>query len=286
MASYLKIIAAMLIWSTWGPMIRWIALPPTVVLFATSLVASFTVPLVLAIRGDLSLTGISKERMLFLLLAIASIANNISYFYALDHTTISNAVFTHYTAPIFVALLAPLIISERIQKITLISLPMAVSGMIMIVLSGDGFRLGESQTAGILAGTASGVAYAFIIIFSRKLSQMLMHHKAVVLLPWMTTVALAPLVLMGDHAISLKAWILLITTGIFHSTLAPLLYYNALRKVLAQHAAILGYMEPLAAIPAAYFVLSETPSRGALIGGVMILISGYFVIHSRLRSPA
>ena len=72
-------------------------------------------------------------------------------------------------------------------------------------------------------------------------------------------------------------------TGALHSTLAPLLYYNALRKVMAQHAAILGYMEPLAAIPLAFLFLSETPSLVALFGGVLILFSGYLVIHSRMR---
>ena len=47
MRHYLKIVLAMLIWSTWGPLIRWMALPPVVVLFYTSLSAGFIVPAVL-----------------------------------------------------------------------------------------------------------------------------------------------------------------------------------------------------------------------------------------------
>ncbi len=286
MIDYFKIIAAMLIWSTWGPMIRWLALPPVVVLFYSSLTASFTVPAVLAVRGDLSLSGVRKTWWLFVLLALSSITNNITYFYALGHTTVSNAVFTHYTAPLFVALLAPLIISERLQKVTMLSLPIAATGMAMIVMSAGGLETDSAQTPGIIAGTTSGLAYAFIIIFSRKLSQMLMHHKAIVVLLWITTIVLAPVVFFTDYHVDSHSAVLLLITGVLHSTLAPLLYYSALRKVMAQHAAILGYMEPLAAIPMAFLLLSETPSLVVLSGGAMILLSGYLVIHSRLQNES
>jgi len=281
MSNYLKIIAAMLIWSTWGLLIRWLALPAVVVLFYSSLIASFAVPAVLKIRGELALSGVREAWWLFALLVASSVTNNVTYFYSLAHTTVSNAVFTHYTAPIFVAVLAPLIIAERILKVTLISLPIAALGMVMIVLAGGGLRTGNADASGIIAGMVSGIAYAFIIIYSRKLSQMLLHHKAVVVLLWTTTMVTSPWALFMHYHLDYRAAGLLLITGVFHSTLAPLLYYNALRKVMAQHAAILGYMEPLSAIPLAYLFLSETPSSFALLGGILILFSGYLVIHSR-----
>jgi drug/metabolite transporter (DMT)-like permease len=283
MNNYLKIIAAMLIWSTWGLIIRWLDLPAIVVLFYTSLIASFLVPLVLKIRGELALSGVREAWRIFGFLAASSITNNITYFYSLAHTTVSNAVFTHYTAPLFVAVLAPLMIAERLLKVTLISLPIAAIGMVLIVLSGGGLRTTSGDMSGIAAGMVSGIAYAFIIVFSRKLSRMLLHHKAVVILLWTTTLVTAPWALTMDYHLDYRAAGLLLITGVMHSTLAPLLYYSALRKVMAQHAAILGYMEPLAAIPLAYLFLSETPSFIALFGGILILFSGYLVIHSRMQ---
>ena len=280
MGSYLKIIFAMLIWSTWGPMIRWIDLPPVVVLFYTSLIASFLVPLVLRLRGDFPEAILSlRSWHLFAGLSIASITNNITYFFSLGHTTVSNAVFTHYTAPVFVAALAPILISERLQRVTLISLPLAVLGMIMIVAAGGNLSLNSVHTAGIVAGTLSGLAYAFVIIFSRRLSQLMLHHKAIIVNLWITAAVTAPAALTADHHVSFRAGALLLVTGLLHSNLAPLLYFNALRKVIAQHAAILGYMEPLAAIPLAFFFLSETPTLITLFGGILILVSGYMVMH-------
>jgi len=54
--------------------------------------------------------------------------------------------------------------------------------------------------------------------------------------------------------------------------------------VIAQHAAILGYMEPLAAIPLAFLFLSETPPPAAIAGGLLILVSGYFIVRSREKT--
>jgi len=211
---------------------------------------------------------------------LASLTNNLTYFYALGHTTVSNAVFTHYTAPVIVAVLAPLMIAERLRKVTLVSLPVAAAGMAMIVLPGNGLSLDSVHLHGILAGTVSGVAYAFVIIFSRRLSKLLLHQKAIIVLLWMTAVATAPATLAMDYSLDLRTTALLLITGVMHSTVAPLMYFSALRRVLAQHAAILGYIEPLAAIPLAFLFLSERPSLAALFGGLLILFSGYLVMRS------
>lgn len=281
MKNYLKIVLAMFIWSTWGVLIRWMALPPVVVLFYTSLIAGIVVPVVLKARGDFPDGIFSLQAwQLYAGLALASMLNNLTYFYALGHTTVSNAIFTHYTAPVIVAALAPFMIAERLQRVTLISLPIAAAGMAMIVLANGGLSLSSAHLPGVLAGTASGVGYAFVIIFSRKLSQLLLHQKAIIVLLWITIIATAPAALSVEHAISMRSGLLLLMTGLLHSTTAPLLYFSALRKVLAQHAAILGYIEPLAALPLAYLFLAETPPAAALIGGLLILFSGALVMRT------
>jgi drug/metabolite transporter (DMT)-like permease len=281
MKNYLKIVMAMFIWSTWGVLIRWMALPPVVVLFYTSLIAGIVVPVVLKARGDFPDGIFSLQAwQLYAGLALASMLNNLTYFYALGHTTVSNAIFTHYTAPVIVAALAPFMIAERLQRVTLISLPIAAAGMAMIVLANGGLSLSSAHLPGVLAGTASGVGYAFVIIFSRKLSQLLLHQKAIIVLLWITIIATAPAALSVEHTIGMRSGMLLLITGLLHSTTAPLLYFSALRKVLAQHAAILGYIEPLAALPLAYLLLAETPPAAALLGGFLILFSGALVMRT------
>ena len=52
MKEYLKIVAAMLIWSTWGMMIRWLALPPVVVLFYTALIAGIAAAAYIVVEAE------------------------------------------------------------------------------------------------------------------------------------------------------------------------------------------------------------------------------------------
>jgi drug/metabolite transporter (DMT)-like permease len=155
--------------------------------------------------------------------------------------------------------------------------------MTLILLAGGGIRLEGPHMAGILAGTASGMAYAFLIILSRKLSRMMMHHKAVITLLWITVALTAPAVIASEHQLNQGKVLLLITAGLVHSTIAPLLYFSALRMVMAQHAAILGYLEPLAAIPLAIILLGEMPTYLSLGGGFLIMVSAFLVIHDATR---
>lgn len=120
-----------------------------------------------------------------------------------------------------------------------------------------------------------------MIILTRRLGSLHLDRKAIVVLLWLTTLSTFPAVLALDYQMTGRSALLLFATGVFHSTTAPLMYFNALRKILAQHAAILGYIEPLAAIPLAFVFLAEVPPVIALLGGAFILFSGYLVVHSR-----
>jgi drug/metabolite transporter (DMT)-like permease len=58
------------------------------------------------------------------------------------------------------------------------------------------------------------------------------------------------------------------------------LYLEALGRVPATHVAILGYLEPVGVLVAAWLVLNETPSSGTLAGGALIVAAGVLLIHS------
>jgi drug/metabolite transporter (DMT)-like permease len=70
--------------------------------------------------------------------------------------------------------------------------------------------------------------------------------------------------------------------GIVHSTIAPILYFKGLQSITAQKAAVLGYFEPVGAILLAVLIFGESPSGMAVIGGILILTSGYIAITKRI----
>ena len=75
----------------------------------------------------------------------------------------------------------------------------------------------------------------------------------------------------------------LLTMGIVHSTIAPLLYVQGFKSVKANEAAILGYVEPVGATILALIFFHEVPGFQALLGGSLILFSGYMILKTRVK---
>jgi len=72
--------------------------------------------------------------------------------------------------------------------------------------------------------------------------------------------------------------------GILHSTIAPILYFKGLQYVTANKAAVLGYLEPVGAILFAMIFLEEYPPAVSLIGGALIILSGYLTLREHEKN--
>lgn len=209
-----------------------------------------------------------------MILGFFSLLNIFTYFYAFTHTTIANAVFTHYTAPVIVAFLAPLFLKEKITRKIIIAIVIASMGLWIML---GGFTFQEEHTAGIMAGLFSGLTYAIIIILVRVYAQ---NFNPLVLTFFSNTVIailLAPFI----REIPLNALWSFLLIGIIHSTIAPILYFKGLQKVTANRTAVLGYLEPPSAIIFSIIFLNELPGVNSIIGGILIILSGYLVLREK-----
>ena len=68
--------------------------------------------------------------------------------------------------------------------------------------------------------------------------------------------------------------------GVVHSTIAPILYFKGLQKVTANKTAVLGYLEPPSAIIFSIIFLDEIPGINSIIGGILLIFSGYLTLKS------
>ncbi len=278
MTGAIKIVLSMLIWSTLGIAVRWLVLPPHIIIFYTALVAGVVQFFILYAGVGIHEVKIVRKERSIIGLAFLIIANAFLYYFALTKTTIANAVLTHYTAPIFVALLSPLILRERVDRITWLSLAMSSAGLWMI-FSNNNIVLGGDHIIGVSAGTLSGVAYALLVIVAKPLSQRYFPIAISFLTNSITVILLLPFAVLSKYTIELNAVILLLLMGVIHSTLAVILYLQGLRVVEAHKAAILGYIEPVSAVALAVLFLSEAITASVVIGGILIIVSGYIVLR-------
>jgi drug/metabolite transporter (DMT)-like permease len=284
---YLKIITAILIWSSLGIFIRKIKLPNYCIVFYTSIIAGSLQFILLLSTGLLKKTeqfdSKVKNILLLIFAPLCFIANTMLFYFAFRNTTIANAVLTHYTAPVFVAILAPLLLKEKIQKTTWIAIVLSSIGL-WLILGGknpDPVVAREMEHLGIIAGALSGLAYAFLILIVRKIAPLYPSLFIIFVQNGIVALVLLPFVIKINFPLEYIPY--LITLGIVHSTLAPLLYVQGFKSVKANEAAILGYFEPVGAIILALIFLHEIPGIQALLGGALILYSGYMILKSRTK---
>jgi drug/metabolite transporter (DMT)-like permease len=283
---YLKIISAILIWSSLGIFVRKAGLPTTGIIFYPAVVAGLLQLLLLLITGQLKKAAKTDNNLhsvfLLILIPICFLANTFLFYFAFIHTTIANAVLTHYTAPVFVALMAPVFLKEKILKTTWLAIMLSSLGLWLILgtpLPGEEISLRDSEHRGIIAGVLSGLAYAVIILIVKGIVSRYSALFIVFIQNAFVALILLPFIL--NLHLTLQSLPYVITLGVVHSTIAPLLYVQGFKSVKANEAAILGYFEPVGAIILALIFLHEVPGIKALLGGVLILYSGYMILKKR-----
>ncbi|MBI5025772.1 MAG: EamA family transporter [Nitrospirae bacterium] len=273
---YLKIILAILIWSSLGIIVRKAGLPTQGIVFYPALLAAIFQSIILYKKGGLSLPALRGSNIILYILAPCFLANTFLYYYAFAHTTIANAVLTHYTAPIFVAIMAPLLLKEKSANTTWLAIVLSSIGLWLML---GGFSVADEDLKGIIAGIASGVVYAVIILLVRAISQKYTSLFVVFVQNMVAAFILLPFVI--KIPLTYQSLPYLVALGLIHSTLAPVLYLDGLKTVRANEAAILGYFEPVGAIILALIFLNEIPGAKALLGGLLILCSGYMIFRGR-----
>ena len=272
--AYLYIITAILIWSSLGIIVRFANTQLTYTIFFPALVALITQCTILfSTKEQKNIPEIRKIPYL-LLIGPVFILNSLSLYYAFTHTTIANAVFTHYTAPIFVAVLAPLLLRESIDRLVVTAIVLSTAGLLLMFHE---FSISEQHMKGIAAGVFSGLTYAILIILGRSLAQRFTPLVITVFQNLVVVLILLPFI--KDVPLHIFGYFLLL--GLVHSTAAPLLYIRGLKEVKATRAAVLGYIEPVGAMVFAFVVFREIPPVISFAGGALILYSGYLTIRRK-----
>jgi drug/metabolite transporter (DMT)-like permease len=271
--SQLSILLAIFLWSSVGVIFRLSDLPVHIFLFYSLIVAVVVQSLIVLKKGYIKEITDRKKLVAPVLLGLVSLVNSLAFFYAFKVTTISNAVLTHYTAPIIVAFLAALFLRERITKMLVGAIVISSIGLWIML---DGFSIQQGHMIGILSGLASGAAYAVIIIVARRYAGQYRPFMLTYIVNITIMVCLAPFI----REFPIRALWSFLVMGIVHSIIAPILYYRGLQDVSASRAAVLGYLEPVCAILLSMIFLREMPGHNSLFGGALILLSGYMTIRS------
>lgn len=276
----LEVAAAMFLWSSLGVAIRLTDADVHLIIFYSNAFSLlFFTPIVFATARRKSIPTGMKLAGLFSLGPV-TLLNTFAFFSAFRLTTISNALMTHYVAPVIVAVLAAIFLGERFTRRVLVAIVLSSIGLWVLLGMSPAELMGAigaptDNEMGLALGLVSGVAYALLVILVRALSPRM--DSMVIVFFQNLTMCLLLLPFVSEFPVDAVWGLVLI--GILHSTLAPLLYVMGLGRIRANRAAILGYLEPVSAVIFALAFLGEVPDSVSLAGGALILIAGYISIN-------
>jgi RarD protein len=237
---------------------------------------------VLVLLGPVSLRErptAPPSRAAWLWLAFFSVAdagNVLLYFGAMQKTSVAVAVLSHYLAPVFVALLAPLVLSEPRRAGTWSAVGVALLGLVLLLgPTRDG---GSAPILGATLGACSALLFAGAMMSMKRLgswftaSQILCLHYPVALLIFFFFIPQGELASLGA-----KSWTLLILCGLIPGTAGGLLFVEGMRRLPASRAGILTLIEPLVAVLIGALAWHERPGLMAFFGGSIVLLAAHRV---------
>jgi len=258
----LLLLAAAILWSLGGVLIKSIDWTPLAIAGSRSLIAIVVIGLVMP--------GVGRKISWRILPGALAYAGTVVLFViATKLTSAANAIFLQYTAPIYIAIISPWVLHERTKPLDWLLILVALCGVALFFVD----QLSFEGLSGVIAALASGMSFAWLTVFMRRHrnespESILLLGNILTLLfasPWMF-----PFANLERNGI----WILLL--GVLQLAIPYLLYSQAIKHIRALDAAIISIIEPILNPIWVILVKGEHASRWSIIGGAIVLTTSLF----------
>ena len=198
-----------------------------------------------------------------------------AYVFAMYNTTVTNTNFIIQTQFIFLAIFGYIFLKEKVSKITLTSIILAISGLILML----GNSLSPGQLSGNMVAFIMPVAFSTLILIVRK-------YPNVDMVP-MQLIAGIVAMLVGLFVsvkinISLHDLFLAFLAGFFQIGLGFIFITIGAKKTLSAMVGIIMLTEAILGPLWAWLFINENPSIIVLAGGIVILLAVLLQFYSVL----
>lgn len=287
MKAKISIIISMIVFGSIGIFVKNINLSSLEIALFRAIIASlFLIAAGIVIKINISVKDIRANLLLLILSGTCMGVNWIALFQGYKYTTISNATLGYYSASIFVIMLSPIVLKEKITLTKTVCVLTAMFGLFLIINAGNN-NSGDTYNhlRGMIYVVSGAMLYATVILINKRIKN-LPSFETTLLQLMVAAITLLPVVLLqlktqGDSPLVLlnigaKSWINMFLLGIVYTGLAYLLYFGSVKELSAQSIAILSYIDPISAVIMAMIFLRENITIVKIIGGILILGSTYF----------
>lgn len=287
MKSKIQFLSSMVIFGTIGAFVRFIDLSSSEIALLRGLIGSlFLMAVMFMMKKKMSWALVKKNIFVLLLSSIALSGNWIFLFEAYKHTTISNATLSYYFAPVFVLLLTPIVLKEKLSTKKIICIGIAMLGMLLIVGNGGMSAAGSGHLLGIGYGLLAAILYASLMMINKFIKQMDGLEITFIQLG-ISTLLLMPYVFFtegfGILEVSESSIPFILILGIVHTGIGFLLFFSGMQKIKGQSIAALSYADPITSLVVSVMILQEQMTIVQLLGGTLLLGATFISENQAIR---
>lgn len=204
--------------------------------------------------------------------------------YAIQSTTVANAVFLFTAAPFLAALLGLVLLREPVRPATWVAIALASVGVFIMVRDGLSLGAGPGNIAALVS--AAGFAVLTLAMRARPAAD---PAVPVLLGAVFNLIAMLPVVLLTSGRLWIGAHDALIAIGLgaIILGLGLGLYAKGSRGVPAGELALVSMLEVMLAPIWVWLVLDETATKGTLLGGAILLAAlGFNALAAARATPS
>jgi drug/metabolite transporter (DMT)-like permease len=217
------------------------------------------------------------------------VGNHLFFASGIKYTTPSHSAVIHALLPVFVGIVAFVILKERLGPLAMFGMALAVAGALIVVM-----RASSSEFRGTFLGdalTACGIAaFSIYIVLGRRLVARMGSYRAVTFafvfaVPFMVPVMAIALARQDWHLVTWRGVTALAYMLIFANIVAYILHIFALTRLTAGQVAAFVDLQPAIGIGIAVLFNVDVVTPHLLVGAAVAL-AGVVLVQLRRPAPA
>jgi drug/metabolite transporter (DMT)-like permease len=220
--------------------------------------------------------NINKKRLILFLGVANGLAYLLQYIGMVFTTASKSSLFINLSA-VWVALLSPLLLKERLGGKKILGVTASLIGVLLMTTNLDFSSLSQGTVIGDLLVIGAGVVWAFFMVFNKPLVK---DNKNIIQpMTWLLLCTLLPLLptatfSAGNFAsLPLDAWLAILYTAVFCWVIPYYLWVKGLKHISAVTSSVVLLTEVIVAVAIATVALGEVLTVISGVGALFIIIA-------------
>lgn len=267
--------SAVLLFALSGLFAKWLDIPATYIVFGRAAFAALAISIFIVFFKNSSLNVNRIQLVRYVITGLLLALHWVSFFAAIQLSSVTIGLITFATFPIFVSLLEPLLFKEKYSLIALVQSLIVGLGVYFVLPE---VEMSKALLQGAALGVFSAFSFALLTISNRKFVASDSPLIVAFYQNLFAAIVLTPLLFFFVVELTPADIAILLLLGVVFTALSHSLFNYALTHIKAITVSIAVSLEPVYGILAAIALLGETLTTKMLLGIFLVLATNAWVV--------